>query len=242
MHLFGLTSFYFLYFGAIGVYLPYFNLYCQDLGFSGFQLGIISAVPPFARLIFPVFWGIHADRAGNRNRLMRRTFLAAVVCFSLLLWVKQFLGVVAVLILYTFFLVPVLPLWEATVIERLDYLKKDYGQIRLWGSLGFILFSLLAGLVLEYRPSSVIIFIFLFLSFLNIGLSRTGKDMGSMTGLPRLDLSWIKGARLWVFLFCCALMQASHGTYYPNFERLSCKIRFAAVNHMLCCKDVLDRR
>ena len=34
---------YFLYFGVMGVFLPYFNLYCHHLGFSGSQIGILSS-------------------------------------------------------------------------------------------------------------------------------------------------------------------------------------------------------
>jgi PPP family 3-phenylpropionic acid transporter len=120
--------------------------------------------------------------------------------------------------LYTFFIVPVLPLWEATVLEKLDLVKKDYGQVRLWGSLGFILLSLVVGLLLEFQPASVIIIVFLFLSFLNFGILKIGPaSVSSVVGLQRLDLSWIKGGKLLIFLMSCALMQASHGTYYAFF-------------------------
>ena len=53
---------YFLYFGALGIFLPYFNLYCYHLGFSGFQIGALSALRTAATMLFPLFWGMLADR------------------------------------------------------------------------------------------------------------------------------------------------------------------------------------
>ena len=34
-----IRSQYFIYFGVLGIFLPYFNLYCYHLGFSGLQIG-----------------------------------------------------------------------------------------------------------------------------------------------------------------------------------------------------------
>ena len=53
---------YFLYFGVMGIYLPYFNLYCYHLGFSGFDIGVLSALRSIALVVFPMAWGALADQ------------------------------------------------------------------------------------------------------------------------------------------------------------------------------------
>ncbi|MCP3951407.1 MAG: MFS transporter, partial [Desulfobacterales bacterium] len=53
---------YFLYFGVMGVFLPFFNLYCYHLDFSGFQIGVLSGIRSVALVLFPLFWGLVADR------------------------------------------------------------------------------------------------------------------------------------------------------------------------------------
>ena len=58
---------YFLYFGAMGVFLPYFNLYCLHIGFSGFQIGSLNAVRAIVLILFSILWGILADRRGLRR-------------------------------------------------------------------------------------------------------------------------------------------------------------------------------
>ncbi|HPA15188.1 MAG TPA: MFS transporter, partial [Desulfobacterales bacterium] len=66
---FVIRSQYFLYFGVLGIFIPYFNLYCYHLGFNGFQIGILSSIRSFALVLFPLFWGIMADRFHIRRPL-----------------------------------------------------------------------------------------------------------------------------------------------------------------------------
>jgi len=48
-----MASQYFLYFGVMGMVLPYFNLYCYHLGFDGFQIGVLSSIRSFGMVYFP---------------------------------------------------------------------------------------------------------------------------------------------------------------------------------------------
>ena len=47
---------YVLYFGIMGMHLPYFNLYCYHLGFSGMEIGVLSALRSLAMVVFPIAW------------------------------------------------------------------------------------------------------------------------------------------------------------------------------------------
>jgi len=57
-----ISSQYFIYFGVLGIFLPYFNLYCYHLGFSGLQIGVLAAMRSVAMVLFPLIWGSLADR------------------------------------------------------------------------------------------------------------------------------------------------------------------------------------
>ena len=50
---FRLSNFYFWYFAFIGAFAPYFALYLKSLGFSAFQIGMLLAVNPVARIFGP---------------------------------------------------------------------------------------------------------------------------------------------------------------------------------------------
>ena len=60
---------YFVYFGVLGIYLPYFNLYCYHLGFSGTEIGSLSAARSVVLVVFPLLWGALADRLRRRRLL-----------------------------------------------------------------------------------------------------------------------------------------------------------------------------
>ena len=75
-----IRSQYFLYFGAMGVFLPYFNLYCLDIGFSGFQIGSLSAVRAAVMILFSLLWGFIADRKGLRRPIYGAALPAQPCC------------------------------------------------------------------------------------------------------------------------------------------------------------------
>ena len=62
-----LATQYFLYFGVMGMHLPFFNLYCYELGFNGWQIGTLSASRSVVLIIFGIVWSILADRFQSRR-------------------------------------------------------------------------------------------------------------------------------------------------------------------------------
>src|SRR5258706_475824 len=71
-------SFYLLYFGANACFLPYIVLYYQSLGFSGAQIGILSAISPLISLVGAPFWTGIADVSHCHRLIMSMTLLVAI--------------------------------------------------------------------------------------------------------------------------------------------------------------------
>ncbi|MDP3981343.1 MAG: MFS transporter [Chlamydiota bacterium] len=211
--------FYFFYFGILGIYLPYFNLYCKDLGFTSAQIGFVSAIHPFARLAFPVLWAIGADHFGKRHFFVRWAWFLSMMTFLVLFFANSFTSVLWVLIIYAFFMVPVLPLWEATTLEWVHKSKSNYGAIRLWGSLGFIAFSLCFGQLLDQYSNRLVLYGVGVLSFFNFLLLVRIKDEAEIEKQRLSDLiRFLAQIDLWIFLGCLTLMVFSHGTFYGFFS------------------------
>jgi PPP family 3-phenylpropionic acid transporter len=59
-----LTSsfFYFLYFAALGIYVPYWTLFLQHLELTSLQIGTMYSISSIARILLPAFYGYAADR------------------------------------------------------------------------------------------------------------------------------------------------------------------------------------
>ena len=70
-HSIPLTLFWFVYFGSLGIFYPYFALYLREnAGLTGTQVGLILAISPFVGMIAQPLWGQLADRTGARSRTL----------------------------------------------------------------------------------------------------------------------------------------------------------------------------
>jgi len=213
------ATFYFAQFAILGIYLPYFPLYLRSLHLTGPQIGVLMALAPASRFLFPAFWGLWADRLGHRKPLIVISLAGSTAVFSLFLWVRHFPALAAVMLLYGFLLVPALPLVEALVQEEVEEKRLAYGRVRLWGSVGFIGFTLAFGLLLDRGPLRSILTGILALSLFGL-LAGLALPAGAPPGLhPRRSLR----KELWrsdvgLFLAATTLMQASHCAYYVFYS------------------------
>ena len=112
-----LAIFYFTTFSVLGVYLPYFSLYAESLGFDGLQIGILAAAIPLGKVVFGPLWALLADRIRRRKEIAILAVAGASATFALMLGVEAFLPMCAVLYAYSAFLSPQLPVVEATTLE-----------------------------------------------------------------------------------------------------------------------------
>jgi PPP family 3-phenylpropionic acid transporter len=129
---------YFVIFLGAGVWLPYAPLYLASLGFDGWQIGIVGTLTMALRWASAITLGWVADRHRNRRRLLVATAALGAVCFVPLLWVRDFASVVLVVSAISVFHGTLIPMVDATVVDHLPALGNDYGRLRLWGSVSFI--------------------------------------------------------------------------------------------------------
>ena len=215
-----LSTHYFLYFGILGIYLPYFNLYCYHLDFSGFQIGTLSAVRTFATALFPLIWGILADRYNIRRPIFIMAVIASTTLWSFYLLTTDFTLMLLITAVYGIFYAPIISFLESFSMDLLDTRKKDYGHLRVWGSIAFILVVMGVGRLIDVYSASIILVLILAGSAAQSLLSFT------VPGVPPQQnaQSFAASARIFfnrralTFIFCAFLMLVSHGTYYGFFS------------------------
>jgi PPP family 3-phenylpropionic acid transporter len=131
-------------FWGAGVWAPYFPLYLSHLGYRGWQIGVVIGMQPGLRWGSAICWAYAADRWRIRHRLLVLTTLCGVVCFVPLLFVRNFVPMLLVLGSIGLFHGALIPMLDATVIDHLHRLGDDYGRLRLWGSVAFVLGALVS--------------------------------------------------------------------------------------------------
>ncbi len=214
-----LGFFYLTCFATLGVYLPYFPLYLQSLGFDAFQIGAVAAALPVLRAVAPILWGEAADRSGRRWELTLVAALLSLATLALLLRATSFTAVCLVMAAYSAVNSGTLPLVEATALETLVPGRGGYGATRVWGSVGFILFAVSWGWLLDHGSIRWVVFGLVGLAALNLGataaLPRARPHPVAAGGAP---LSGAARRAAALFLVATLLQQASHGPYYVYFS------------------------
>lgn len=133
---------YFLLFLGGGVWMPYFPLYLSHLGYSGWEIGIIFGLQPALRWVSALGWAYAADRWRVRHRLLVSAALSGGLCFIPLLFVRSFAPMALVTGMIAVLHAPLIPMTDSTVMDHLAGLGGDYGRLRLWGSVAFVLGAL----------------------------------------------------------------------------------------------------
>ena len=216
---FTISSQYFIYFGVLGIFLPYFNLYCYHLGFSGLQIGVLSGLRSVAMVIFPLIWGILADRLNMRRPIyILCNFISTTVWVMFLLTVN-FWPMLFITAFYGMFYAPIISFLEAVTMDVLGTEKKSYGRIRAWGSISFIVMVLVLGKIIDLYSVDIILVLILagslMLAVISLGIPAiqpTKKDLLGPGASSLLE------SRVIIFLFCAFLMLVSHGAYYGFFS------------------------
>ncbi|MFC3115424.1 MFS transporter [Cellvibrio fontiphilus] len=214
-----LSGFYFFYFAVVGALIPYWGVYLKSLGYSSQDVGVISAIILATRIIAPNFWGWLADRTQKRLRIIRIGSFLAMLIFAGVLVDSRYWWLVMVVSCYTFFWHAVLPQFEVITLGYLGNDYSRYGQIRLWGSMGFMVAVVGLGWVFDLFPIHYLpIFILSFLALIWLS-SLSLKDMTVRQHAPVRSgiLAIVMQPTVLCFLVVSFLLQFSHGPYYTFY-------------------------
>lgn len=215
-----LSAYYLCYFGSLGALVPYWGLYLQSRGFDALAIGQLMATLTATKIVAPMLWGHLSDRSGRRMPLVRVATLLAVLAFGGVFLAHGFWAMAAAMTLFSFFWNASLPQVEAVTFNHLGRRVERYAQIRLWGSIGFILVVALLGLQLERAALAVVpvwvatLFLGLWVSTLLIPDSPPRGHQGPAPSLRGL----LGRSEVQAFLAACFLMQLSHGAYYAFYS------------------------
>jgi PPP family 3-phenylpropionic acid transporter len=210
---------YFLYFGVLGIFLPFFNLYCYHLGFSGLRIGILSAVRSVVMVLFPLIWGALADRLNARRPIYILCNFSSALIWMLYLFTVDFWPMLVITVFYGIFYAPIISFLEAFTMDLLGREKKSYSRIRAWGSISFIITVLMLGKIIDLYSVEIIVVLILAGSLMLSTISTRIPDI-QIAKKNRLtpEAKSLAQRRVLVFLFCAFLMLVSHGAYYGFFS------------------------
>jgi PPP family 3-phenylpropionic acid transporter len=165
-------SFYLLYFGANASLFPYWVLYYQRLGFTGTQIGLLSALSPLIALVGAPIWTGIADTTHRHKFVMGGTFLATIGSVLVFPFLRTFAPVLALLLLLCFMISPLNSFADSATMTMLGNQRNMYGRVRMGGTIGYGVVASMAGVVIEKYGLNLAFWVYAALMFLSFLISQ----------------------------------------------------------------------
>lgn len=212
-----LATFYFAFFALLGLVVPFWAPYLESIGMSAVEIGWLLGAFHLSRLYAPNIWGYLADHYGHRLMIVRLGSLGGLLTVMLLPGQTVFLTLWLCMLTFSFFWNAILPQFEVITLQHLAKRSNEYGRIRLWGSVGFIVTVLLGGQLfigdgIAGLPYSfaLVMFLILLASFWVPDVKTVKSSEKPPAGLIRQAMKRPEVIRFLLMIF---FVQMAHGPY-----------------------------
>jgi PPP family 3-phenylpropionic acid transporter len=152
--------YYFAFFAALGAIIPFFNVYLQERGLSGVQIGLIASIPPLISMASNPFWSGIADRWQAHRVVLALLAFVAGSASLVFLRVDAFWPILIVLSIVVFFRTPISAILDGTVMGIATvHPWVSYPRQRVWGPYGWVLSSFAIGFLVTWYSLDAIFWI-----------------------------------------------------------------------------------
>ncbi|EMH4107125.1 3-phenylpropionate MFS transporter [Serratia ureilytica] len=211
---------YFTYFFSYGIFLPFWGVWLKGEGIAPETIGILLGAGLVARFLGSL---LIAPRVKDPSHLVSALRLLALLTLAFAVGFCFGNGwgwLMLVIAGFNLFFSPLVPLTDALAGTWQKQIRMDYGRVRLWGSLAFVIGSALTGQLVAVWGHNAILYS-LILSVLAMLLGMLLKpsvmpqgEARTHGGAERSLWALLKEGPVWRFLLCVTLLQGAHAGYY----------------------------
>ncbi|GAE30905.1 MFS transporter [Alkalihalobacillus hemicellulosilyticus] len=144
-----LMAYLFFIHSTMTIIVGYIPVYFQAEGLSSSQVGLLMAIGPLATIIAQPFWGYMSDKYKSIKRMLLVAIVGVIVSAMMFLFIDSFLGFMVLMFVLFLFISPTTALGDSLAQQTAYSQRISFGRIRMWGSLGFGITSLLTGYLLS---------------------------------------------------------------------------------------------
>ncbi|RXT52712.1 hypothetical protein B6S44_18345 [Bosea sp. Tri-44] len=205
-----------LNFLGVGFYLPFFPVWLGSKGLSDVDIGYVLAIPILVRVFVASSVTGLGDRLRPNTLLALLNALAGIIYFALAQQ-AQLVPIAVLTALSAIALSGVVPLADVLTTEQVKAgALKDYGRVRLWGSVTFVLSNLAGGYLIALYGAWLIPFVLAGSSSLAaLAALQAPSPPGRISPVARQGTS-PAGFRLpfWLAIAAAACVNATHAALY----------------------------
>ena len=205
----------------VGLYLPYFPLWLKGRGLEPTQIAVVLSLPLVVRVLASGQVTSYADSARDRANVVIVLYVLAAISAAAFAFAGGFWPIFAVTLVYALFFNPLVPVLDSLTLSGVRRFGVDYGRIRLWGSLIFILANLGGGWLLADRDVETVLIVLIASMFVGAALSpllpRIGRPRNATQATGLADATtWklLANRRFLLVMLASGILQASHALIY----------------------------
>ncbi|EHG5441902.1 3-phenylpropionate MFS transporter [Salmonella enterica subsp. enterica serovar Paratyphi A] len=210
---------YFTYFFSYGIFLPFWSVWLKGLGLTPETIGLLLGVGLVARFLGSL---LIAPRVSDPSRLISalRVLALLTLVFALAFWAGTHVAwLMVVMVGFNLFFSPLVPLTDALANTWQKQITLDYGRVRLWGAIAFVIGSALTGkLVSLYDYQAILALLTLGVASMLLGMLLRPSVPPQGESRQQESAGWPAWrtlvAQSWRFLACVCLLQGAHAAYY----------------------------
>lgn len=218
-----LSAYYAAVFLIVGIKAPFWPVWLAGRGLGPREIALLFAAAIWVNVVTTPAIGALADRLGRRRAAMVALCGIAILGYALLWNAHDFWTLFALTLVTATAQTALMPLGDSITLTEVRERGIDYGRVRVWGSVSFIVAAMASGIALSRaggggHPGNAVLTLVLIASVLLFAAcvaipaarppSATGPSRWAALGTMARD------RRFWRFIAAAAALQASHQVYY----------------------------
>ena len=216
-----LAAFYAASFLIVGIQLPFWPVWLSGRGLDASEIATVFAAALWAKVAVTPAIGALADRLGGRRAVMVGLAATALGFYVALLPAAGFWPILWLSLAAGVAQSALMPLGDSITLAAVRERGFDYGRIRVWGSVSFIVAALASGLILAVLPGAApgnrVLWLVLGGIALLLGaclaLPPAGSPLAATARWAALA-GFAANRRFWLFVVSASALQSSHQLYY----------------------------
>ena len=201
---------------AVGIHLPFWPAWLKYRGLDAAEISLILSVGVWVRAFANPLVAHFADRSGAHKKIIMISAGGGVITYALFGIADGFWALFVVNILASAMFMALIPLGENLATRASVEHGFDYGRVRLWGSITFILAAYAGGWVVERAGDAGILWMIIaamVAAFIaGFGLSDRPARNRPHVRFPAFVL--LRQKPFLAFIAAVGLLQASHAVLY----------------------------
>ncbi|MDR7147351.1 MFS transporter [Rhizobium sp. BE258] len=203
-----------------GVALPFFPVWLAVHKFTDHEIGVILAVPMVVRVLVAPVVAMYADRMKERADVLLWSGGLSLLTAIALYWTTSFWPVLIVYSVQGATFAPYVPIVESIVISGVRRWGLDYGSMRVWGSIAFIVSTMIGGEMIGLWGGDMVLPVMIFGFAMTMAMAiycpRIGptRRRNTPVDLQQATGSSLRQPHLLVLLWGVAIQQSSHALLY----------------------------